>query len=107
MIVNINPLSANKCWQGRRYKTQAYKDYEDELMFILPPKKISKTAKLKLILKVGFSNKLSDLDNCQKPFIDILQKKYGFNDNQVYKIEAEKIIVPKGEEFIEFDILEI
>jgi len=52
------------------------------------------------------SNKGFDLDNSLKPFIDILQKKYGFNDNRIYSITAMKRIVPKGEEFISFDIFE-
>jgi len=42
-----------------------------------------------------------------KLFIDILQKKYLFNDNRIYKATIYKEIVKKGKEFIEFDINQI
>ena len=29
----IKPLSVNECWQGQRYKTKLYKNYEFELRF--------------------------------------------------------------------------
>ena len=101
--IDIKTLSVNKCWQGRRFKTKIYKNYEEELLWILPKMKIPK-GKLKLKIEVGFKNKLSDIDNILKPFIDILQKKYGFNDRDIYKIEIEKKIVKK--EYIKFKFYE-
>ena len=103
MKVNIKPLSVNKVWKGRRYKTQEYKDYENELFYILPKMDIPK-GKLSLCIKWGMSSKASDIDNCAKPFIDILQKKYGFNDKSIYNLIMEKVDVKKGEEYIKFDI---
>ena len=35
LSIDIKPLSVNKCWQGRRYKTSEYKAYEEELLWIL------------------------------------------------------------------------
>ena len=55
-----------------------------------------------IFINVGLSSKNADIDNIAKPFIDILQKKYGFNDKNIYKLVLEKFIVKKGEEFIEF-----
>ncbi len=104
MILNIKPLSVNKVWQGKRFKTQCYKDYETELFYLLP-QKIEISKKMKLQLVFGFSNKASDLDNPVKPFIDILQKKYGFNDKDIYRLEIEKKDVAKGEEYIGFNLL--
>ena len=63
--------------------------------------------RLKIVLKFGFSSKLADWDNPIKPFQDILQKKYKFNDSQIYKAIVIKEIVKKGNEFIEFEINEI
>ena len=103
MKIEIKPLSVNDCWQGRRFKTRDYKIYEQELLYLLPKIEIPK-GKLHLKLRVGYSNKLSDIDNCLKPFVDILQKKYGFNDNKIYKLEIEKVDVKKGDEFIDFHI---
>ena len=71
---------------------------------MLPKKCKIPKGELELNIKWGFSSKLSDLDNPIKPFLDILQKKYGFNDSRVYKATIEKEIVKKGFEFIEFEI---
>lgn len=104
MRISIKPLSVNKVWQGKRFKTPAYKSYEKEVMLKLPAKIDIPDGQLYLILTIGFSNKLSDLDNIAKPFIDILQKKYGFNDRYIYRLTMIKDIVKKGEEYIDFEL---
>jgi len=101
--INVKPLSVNQVWQGKRFKTKKYKDYEKTVLSILPNLKIPE-GNLKLVLTFGFSSKLSDWDNPIKPLQDILQKKYNFNDSRVFKAEVEKVIVKKGKEFIEFSI---
>ena len=55
----------------------------------------------------GFSSSASDVDNPIKPIQDILQKKYDFNDNRIWKLEVEKTKVKKGEEYIKIDITEL
>lgn len=106
MKINVKPLSVNEVWQGRRFKTQKYKSYEQKVLYMLPSTVHIPEGSLELYLQVGLSNKSADLDNCAKPFIDILQKKYGFNDSRIYHLVMMKRIVPKGEEFISFKILE-
>ena len=106
MKINIKPLSVNQCWQGKRFKTPKYKSYEYNLIMLLDNNLKIPKGLLHLVVKFGLSNKLNDIDNGLKPFIDILQKKYGFNDRDIYKLEVEKVIVPKGQEFIEFEIKE-
>jgi len=101
--ISVKPLSINRAFQGRRFKTKEYKDYEEELLLILPHIKIP-AGKLKVYYEVGYSNKLSDIDNFIKPFQDILQTKYGFDDKMIYKMEVEKNIVDKGKEYILFMI---
>ena len=103
MRINIKPLSVNQVWQGRRFKTPIYKKYENELLFMLPKLEIPE-GKLQLTIIFGFSSSASDWDNPIKPFQDILQKRYGFNDSRVYKATIIKEIVKKGQEFIEFNI---
>ena len=103
MKVNIKPLSINQCFQGRRFKTPKYKQYEKELMILLPALNVP-SGLLEVVITFGLSSKLNDIDNGLKPFIDILQKKYLFNDRDIYKLIVEKKIVPKGEEFIECEI---
>ena len=101
--INIKPLSVNQAWQGRRFKTQKYKSYERELLYKLPNLTIPKD-KLKLTIYFHLSNSNNDIDNSIKPFIDVLQKKYGFNDNKVYELSIHKIIVDKKSERITFNI---
>lgn len=98
-------MTVNEAWQGRRFKTKAYNKYQTDLLFMLP-KIVIPSGKLHIIIEYGFSNKLCDVDNPNKQFIDVLSKKYGFNDNMVYKLEAEKVDVKKGQEYIKFKIIE-
>jgi Holliday junction resolvase RusA-like endonuclease len=99
----IKPLSVNQAWQGKRFKTPKYKKYERDLLLLLPAMKMPK-APYEINIEVAFSSKLSDLDNVLKPFLDVLQKKYGINDKDIFKLTAVKSLIPKGNEFISFDI---
>jgi len=102
MKLYIKPLSVNKVWKGRRFKTDDYKTYEQTCLWLLSDYYNVPKDKITLYIKVGLSSKLADLDNVAKPFIDILQKRYKFNDNKIYRLIMEKEIVKKGEEYIEF-----
>lgn len=104
--LGIKPLSVNKVWQGKRFKTQDYKDYEQELLLLLYKKEIPE-GQLYIYLEWGFSSKASDIDNPIKPFLDILQKKYGFDDKRIYELSVVKKDVPRGDEYIKFDIKSI
>lgn len=107
--LKVKPVSVNEAWQlkgFRKFKSKKYKEYQDIIFEQLKDKswpfKLDDT--LGVIVRVGFSNKLSDLDNALKPLFDTLSTKYGWNDNKIYKIEARKLIVPKGKEFINVTI---
>lgn len=104
MTIEIKPLSVNQCWQGKRFKTPKYKAFEKEVLLLLPNNYEVPLGYLKLTLKWGFSSKLSDWDNPIKPFQDILQKKYKFDDKRIFKAVVEKEIVKKGDEYIKFSI---
>jgi Holliday junction resolvase RusA-like endonuclease len=101
--INIKALSVNQCYRGRRFRTDKYKAYERELMYKLKPIKMP-VGKLKVSIVFGFSSKLSDIDNGVKNFVDILQKRYKFNDRNIYEMTLKKVDVKKGEEFIEYEI---
>jgi Holliday junction resolvase RusA-like endonuclease len=126
--VDIKPLSVNEAWQGKRFKSKKYKFYEQKLLLLLPwqgkrfkskkykfyeqklllllpnSRSFGENQKLEISIEWGFSNKLADLDNPAKCFIDVLQKKYRFNDCHIYKLNLTKEIVKKGEEYIKFEI---
>lgn len=103
--INIKPLSVNEVWQGKRYRTKKYDVYISNVLMLLPSK-MPFPSLVWLDIVVGYSNSSADIDNCLKPFIDCLQKKYDFNDRTIYKLSVEKQIVKKGFEFIEFDVRE-
>ena len=103
--IDLKPLSVNQAWKGRRMKTNLYKRFERNLLYLLPRIELP-DGKLQLNLEFGFSNKGSDLDNPVKLVQDILSKRYGFNDNLIYRIVLNKVDVKKGEEFIKFKIIE-
>lgn len=105
--LNLKPLSVNKAWQGKRFKTKDYKTFENAMLLMLPKLDVDLTGKLRIELKYGFSNKLSDIDNPCKLVIDCLVKKYGFDDRQIFQLYQEKEIVKKGNDYIEFLIKNI
>jgi Holliday junction resolvase RusA-like endonuclease len=101
--INIKPLSVNECWQGQRFKTKEYKQYEKDVLLTLPKLKIC-DAPYQISIEFAFSSTLADIDNPLKPFLDILQKKYNINDRDVYKLNVAKTVVKKGFEYIRFNI---
>ena len=102
--VNIKPLSINKAFQGRRFKTSDYNNYEKSCLLMMPRLRFPQ-GKVALHIRYGFSNKASDVDNPTKLVLDIMQKKYEFNDKDVYEIHLYKLIVPRGKEFWEVSII--
>ena len=102
----IKALSVNKCWQGKRFKTIDYTAYEFNLTKMLPNEFVAPLGKLELNIKVGFSSPLADIDNMLKPFIDILQKKYKFDDKHIFKLVVEKELVSKHREYIDWKLTE-
>lgn len=76
--INIKPLSVNAAWQGRRFKSKAYKEFEEEALWILSSITIEKVSGLvemdyEFHLKpTQFSH--CDIGNFEKPLTDIIVK---------------------------------
>lgn len=103
--IDIKPLSVNKAYRGRRFATTDLTDYKKTLEILLPAMEIKDT-QLEVSYIFGTSSRGSDGDNFIKAFQDCISEQYGFNDNKIYKWTVVKKIVPKGEEYVEFDIKE-
>jgi len=101
--IKIKPLSVNSSWQGRRFKTRAYEDFERSLFYLLPTivdrEPYSPKTPLELHIEAGIPTSM-DLSNILKLIEDVLQKRYGFNDRYVEKIIMNKKRVKKGEEYL-------
>lgn len=87
--IHRKPLSVNACWQGKRFKTPLYKEYEKEILKLLPDKYDIPEGDLQVRYEFGL-NTMADWDNPVKPLQDILQKKYDFDDRRIMKAEVIK-----------------
>lgn len=105
--VDIKPLSVNEMYIGRRNGTRVksgkYRKWNNEIIYLMPKIKLPEPP-FKIVYEFGFSSKGSDIDNAVKPFQDVLQKHYGFNDNKIYEFTAKRVNVAKGKEYIKFKI---
>lgn len=90
--VEVKPLSNNRMWQGRRFKTPEYEAYERELGFLLPRGVAPVLGRVEVRYRFFVKNdKLADADNMVKPLQDILVKR-GFieDDRFIYRFSVEK-----------------
>lgn len=87
----VKPLSNNKMWQGRRFKTDDYLLYEQEVYF-----SIRGGLRLEGNVEVWYrfyikNDKLTDCDNLIKPLQDILVKRGVIEDDRkIIAFHAEK-----------------
>jgi len=110
MIIKISPISVNRCWQGRRFKTKEYKDFEEEALWKLKNCKDRHTGFVFVVVNFYVKNFLmADENNYLKPFFDILTKSKIIKDDRfVIGHTSKKIKVNnKEDEHIEFFIEEI
>ena len=79
-------------WQGRRFKTQKYKDYEKEALILLRGQEKFKGKNISLSIKFYLKYaSTTDIDNLLKPLFDILTKAEIITDDRyIYKLIVEK-----------------
>ena len=96
IAIQCSPLSVNKAWQGRRFKTDDYKSYEIEVSALLPYD-IKNTAEDGQLYELTYRFYLkyhatTDYDNLLKPLQDILVMNGVLKDDRfIYKAHQEKI----------------
>jgi Holliday junction resolvase RusA-like endonuclease len=91
--IDLKPLSVNKAWKGRRYKTVDYLRFERDLSLILPLPcpELKNCLELKLTIKFGVKSIGSDLDNLVKPLLDCLVKRGIIKDDRyIYELHLFK-----------------
>jgi len=106
--IPVKPLSANEAYKfnrnGYMYKSKAYHQFAKTVSDFLSVHHLEIPPEGPLFFKANFGVQRTDLDNCQKPFLDILEKVYNFNDKRIDEIHIKKHRVPKQCEYIEFGI---
>jgi len=104
--IDYKPLSVNEVWKGRRFKTDKYQEYE--LIIASKLRRVDLAGKkLKLEMTFGFSSVASDIDNCVKPLLDIFQKKFNFDDKEIYELSLKKTLVKKNQEYFYYKFTEL
>ena len=105
VLVSLQPLSVNKAWQGRRFKTNIYKSYEREAFIILPRKEMVK-GDVEVFYEFGLkksSYAISDVGNLEKCLSDILVKKgYIEDDRKIIALHLTKVV--SSEYYVKVDI---
>jgi Holliday junction resolvase RusA-like endonuclease len=94
--IEVKPLSVNEAWKGQRFKTDDYKTYEQLCAYLLPRSIEIPDGQLEIFFEWGFSSGASDYDNPIKPFQDILQKRFGFDDRRIVDAHISKRLVEQG-----------
>jgi Holliday junction resolvase RusA-like endonuclease len=104
--VQCRALSTNQM-SGRRktFETKHYLEYRDLIARVAGGfYGISKKDRFICYVEVGYSNTRADVDNSLKPLLDSLTAciDEDFDDSQIYRIELDKVIVKKGQEYVKF-----
>lgn len=102
--IYIKPLSTNRAYRGKIFKTEYHKNYIVAVLLLLPNNIVIPDGPLKATIEFGLSSNAGDIDNPQKTFFDCLATKYGFNDSRIMESSVKKAIVKKGKEYIRFSI---
>lgn len=102
--IDLRPLSVNEAWQGRRFKTKAYKEYEKNLLSLLPQMKAIEKP-YSVIIYFYFGSPMRDIDNPVKLILDVMQKKWKWlNDRDIIQIKLKKFSTDKGNDHFYYRI---
>jgi Holliday junction resolvase RusA-like endonuclease len=104
IMLDIKPLSVNRCWQGRRFKTKDYLQYERDVLLLLPKNVIIK-GEVEVNVKYFCKHYgLLDIDNISKPLLDILVKNGMIEDDRkITKLVLQKI--KSQNDYLEIEII--
>ena len=86
----VKPLTVNRAWQGKRFRTSMYDAYTTECLLKLPDIVLPEPP-YEVHYVFGLSTSLADWDN-------------PINDKDIFRAVVEKVKTHKGEEFVYFDI---
>ena len=91
--LDIQPLSVNRAWCGRRFKTKEYKAWQEEFLLLIKGQKIEKIeGEVEMYIEWASKNaKRSDVDNPIKLIIDrIVEAGIIRDDRDIWKLVVVK-----------------
>ncbi len=93
LYIPLKPLSINIAWQGQRFKTKDYKQYENDFYKVVSRAKKPLTGNISVKYVFFLKNcSRTDVDNLIKPTQDLLVKRgYIEDDRKIVHIDARKI----------------
>lgn len=106
MRIQISPISVNKMFQGRRFKTAFYKAWREEFCYKLNTDLRDLEPEI-VALEFGIKNfKIADLDNMVKGTLDALTESGVIKDDRFIRklILEKKKVEKKDDEYIEIII---
>ena len=88
-VIDIKPLSVNRAWQGRRFKTKEYNEWLKLALALMGRKKMLK-GDLSVHIDFYFKYvKKNDIDNPIKCLLDVITKAGWINDDrQIYYLSV-------------------
>ena len=105
-VINLQPLSQNQAWSGKRYKSSQYRQYQQDItayLRTLSLPSIQPKEKYYFYFEFGIPY-MQDLSNGIKLLEDIISDYLGINDRDVDSIFCRKIITKKIDAYIKFNI---
>lgn len=105
--VDIKPISANQCWQGKRFKTPEYKNWREIVGYTMKSHKKFPAGKYEVNLRVFTRHcATSDVDNFIKPALDsLVEAKIIPDDKYIQKVICEKF--KSDTDYFEYEIKEL
>ena len=105
--IKITPISSNKIWQGRRFKTKEYKKWRQDAHLLLPKKaQIKGKVGVDLVFYIPYPQRC-DLDNLLKGTLDaIVDRGYIEDDRFIYQLNTSKVKSDKNKISIQIYELE-
>jgi Holliday junction resolvase RusA-like endonuclease len=83
--IPIKPMSINTAWQGRRYKTKKYKQYEQDVGLTVSRGTPYKGEVISLAVFFIHNYGNTDAGNLEKPLTDIIDKLDYLDDDRTIK----------------------
>lgn len=90
--IPMKPLSVNMAWKGKRFKSAAYSNFEEEFFLVAPRGLVAIVGPVEMRVVWNLKNaRASDIDNALKTLLDCLVKcGILIDDRHIWRLVVEK-----------------